>query len=178
MSNISEEEKIKLKNEFLSNKTISHMLLKHIYGFKYVLQKSNKYSKRTEHILINNIELFGKYLYLYHPTLMLKDINEEVIKKYRNFCKDILGNSPKTVNKKLSSLSTFWDYLVNDDYDKQYFKYNIIKNVPFLALDKEKFPTIIKTSELLRLFDSMRTSLYGCRDICICKIILETGLPL
>ena len=170
--NLTIDEKIKLKNEYLSEKNISHMLLKDIYSFNYTLKKSKKHSDRTRHILINNIELFGRYLYLHHSHIALKNVNEDIIKEYRDFCKNILDNSPKTVNKKLSSLCTFWDYLI----DAKKFKYNIVKNISYLNLEKEKAPTIISTSDLLKLFDTMRNYLYGCRDVCVCKLILETGL--
>ncbi|WP_315069223.1 tyrosine-type recombinase/integrase [uncultured Clostridium sp.] len=158
---------------FLNDKKTTHILNSYIYSFIKIMKKSKILNQKTLYLHIKYIELFDRYLFYYKPDLELKDINENVIKEYKEFCSNCLKNNNKTVNKKLNSLNKFFKYLTN--YKKLY-SYNFMLNVPMLRNEEEKKPTIFKTSELLLLFDVMRSYIYGYRDISISKIILETGM--
>lgn len=162
-----------LTEVYLSDKKISHILNKYIHDFIVHLKELNKYSNTTIYLHIKYIELFDRYLYYAFPNVKLDEINESIINSYIIFCTNQLNNTHKTVNKKLSSLYKFFKYMTNCKY---IYKYNIVSNVSYLPNEDESPPTIISSGELLILFDTMRKYIYGYRDICICKIILETGL--
>ena len=160
-------------SNYINDKSTTHILNKYIYAFMKYLNSSKKLDQKTLYLHIKYVELFDKYLYYYHQTLDLKDINEKTIDEYKLFCRDSLKNNNKTINKKLNSLNKFFSYLTK--YKKLY-PYNIMLNVSYVKNEEEKKPTIFSTSELILLFDMMRKYIYGYRDISVSKIILETGL--
>lgn len=163
------------KKDFLSNKNIDSIFKKYYNDFIIYLNINKHNSRKTIYIDLKNLEAFDRYIYFSYPDIQVDKITEDIIYSYINFCANELNNNNKTINKKLSTLKKFFNYMSKDKY---IYQYNIVTNISYLLNEKESSPTIITTTELSILFDIMRTYIYGYRDICICRIILETGLTL
>ncbi|UYZ38950.1 site-specific integrase (plasmid) [Clostridium beijerinckii] len=192
-----------LKNEHTNEKKIKYILDKHIYGFIHYLKfiedhngkNSDEYHKfenkemharyesndlknlkkynKTFYLHVKYVEVFDRYLYYNYPDIQIDQINEDIINKYKDYCINELKNTNKTLNKKLSTLSKFFNYLT---VSKKLFKYNIMFNVRYVKNETEKKPTILTTNQIRLLFDVMRNYIYGQRCIVISKLILETGM--
>lgn len=158
---------------YINDKDTVHILNKYIYEFINYLKKTTNLDSKTIYLYVKYIELFDRYIFYFYPELQLKDINEEIVNAYKYFCSNDLKNNNKTINKKLSVLTKFFNYLTKY---KQLYPYNIMFNVASLKNEEEKKPTIFTTSELKIIFSQMDEYLYGSRDICISRIILETGM--
>ena len=170
--NIIKDEKL---NEFLNDKKCVHILNPYTYGFMAAINKNRKIMPNTVYMTLKYIDLFDKYLYYYHPSSTIKDIDETHIEKYKVFCKHKLKNSNKTINSKLIALKKFFNYLTKS---LNIYKFNFMLNVSYLKNEKENPPTVISVNNLKILFAKMRDYRYGVRDICISKIILQTGLKI
>ena len=170
--NIIKDEKL---NEFLKDKKCAHILNPYISGFMATINKNKKIMQNTMYLTLKYIDLFDKYMYYYHPSSKIKDINETHIEQYKFFCEHKLKNSHKTINSKLIALKKFFNYLTKS---LNIYKFNFMLNVSYLQNEKENPPVVISVNNLKILFAKMREYRYGIRDICISKIILQTGLKI
>lgn len=151
--------------------------IKKFYYYSVNYYKDNL-DKRTIILFIRNLEGFEKFLFFQYPNIKnIKEIEEEHILAFRDFCKDGLNNSNKTINYKITSLKYFFDYLANNEKIIPYNKVLNIKNLRLKTIESNT-PNIISSSNLKILFEEMRNSIYGCRDITISKLILTTGIDI
>lgn len=164
-----------IRKNFLSTRKIDYIFKNYISDFIMYLNVNFHNSKKTIYVDLKNIEAFGRYIYFAYPEIKIDEITDGIIRTYIKFCKNELNNNNKTINKKLSALKKFFNYMSKD---KHIYAYNIVFNISYLSNEKESPPTVLSSTELIKLFDTMRTYLYGYRDISICKLILETGLPI
>lgn len=89
-------------------------------------------------------------------------LNEMFNKKY----------SSKTISRNLSSLRTFFKYLLKE---------NIIKNNPMILIsnpkEEKKLPTYLNYKELENILEAPdQTSVIGLRDACILELLYSTGI--
>ncbi|WP_455811279.1 tyrosine-type recombinase/integrase [Clostridium butyricum] len=123
-----------------------------------------------------NIMLFDKYLYMqYKDTdFSIRDIREIHIQEFLDFSYNVIKNKPITINQKLVSLRMIMKYIC-----KYYnvLPYNIALMVPKLKIDSVK-PTSISYSDIKKILSILREKNYGIRDVCICKIIMTTGMKI
>ena len=165
------------KLDFENLDFVNYELSSYIESFrKYIINSPSSISKETCRLHYLNLLGFDKYLYLKYKNIEFNvcDLNEEDIKDYRDFCMKILNNSRITVNSKLLSIRLLIKYMV--DIEKVY-KYNFSLNVPKLKVEKTA-PKHINPSHIKLIMDIIRKNTYGVRDICICKIIISTGLKM
>lgn len=156
---------------------INYALYDYIENFrKYIIDSPSSISKETCRLHYLNLLGFDKYLYLKYKdrNFNICDLNEEDIKDYRDFCMKVLNNSRITVNSKLLSIRLLIKYMV--DIEKVY-KYNFSLNIPKLKVEKTP-PKHINPSHIKLILDIIRENNYGIRDVCICKIIISTGLKM
>ena len=161
-------------NEPLIDDTYMTSLIKNFYCYA-INYYQNKFTKRTMYIYLRYIESFERFMYYQFENINnVRDIKEEHILAYKDFCIDGLKNTKRTINNKLTALKLFFKYLQENDL----VLYNVVLNVTLYKIDTKEFPEVIKTSELLILFDSFRKLQYGIRDLVICKIILNLGFDI
>lgn len=143
---------------------------------KYIINSPSSISKETCRLHYLNLLGFDKFLYLKYKDrdFDICDLNEDDIKDYRDFCMKVLNNSRITVNSKLLSIRLLIKYMV--DIEKVY-KYNFSLNIPKLKVEKN-IPKQINASHIKLILDIIRKNNYGIRDVCICKIIISTGLKM
>jgi len=165
------------KLDFEKLSFVDYELSSYIESFrKYIINSPSSISKETCRLHYLNLLGFDKYLYLKYKDSEFNacDLNEEDIKDYRDFCMKVLKNSRITVNSKLLSIRLLIKYMV--DIEKVY-KYNFSLNVPKLKIEKTA-PKHVNPSHIKLIIDIIRENTYGIRDVCICKIIISTGLKM
>lgn len=142
----------------------------------YILDSPSSISKETCRLHYLNLLGFNKYLYIkYKDTdFNVNKLNEADIKDYRDFCMKVLNNSRITVNSKLLSIRLLIKYMADIEH---VYKYNFSLNVPKLKVIP-KPPKYISSSHIKLIIDIIRNNNYGVRDVCICKIIISTGLKM
>lgn len=156
---------------------VNYALSDYIDNFrKYIINSPSSISKDTCRLHCLNLLGFDKYLYLKYAgeNFDISNLNEEDIKDYRDFCMKVMNNSRITVNSKLLSIRLLIKYMV--DIEK-IFKYNFSLNIPKLRVEKTT-PKHINPSHIKLILDIIRENTYGIRDVCICKIIISTGLKM
>lgn len=120
--------------------------------------------------------LFDKYLYMKYGNtdFSIRDVKEEHIQDFLDFCHKVMKNKPITINQKLVSLRLIMKYIC-----KYYnvLPYNIALMVPKLKIETVK-PQSISYSDIKKILTILRDKNYGIRDVCICKIIMTTGMKI
>ena len=163
------------------------------YLYKYKIHKEKEYaslSKNNESIdtrklkawqhsyKINyyNIMLFDKYLYMKYgdKDFSISDIKEKHIKEFLDFSYNVMKNKPITINQKLVSLRLIMKYICNY---YEVLPYNIALMVPKMKIEHVN-PQSISYSDIKRILSILRDKNYGIRDVCICKIIMTTGMKI
>lgn len=155
-------------NTFLSDEIKDFYIFALDY-YKYEL------NKRTIYLIIRHIESFEKFLFFEHANLTnINQLSELHLNGFKDFCFNGLKNSKKTINSKLTSLKYFFNYL----YIKNLIPYNFVLNINKYKIYNNTPPKIFNSSDLILIFNEMRSNIYGCRDICISKLILTTGIDI
>lgn len=165
------------KLDFEKTDFIDGLLSDNIENFrKNTINSPSSISKETSRLHYLNLLAFNKFLYLKYKNSKfdIMDLNEEDIKDYRDFCMNILNNSRITINSKLLSIRLLIKYMVNIEH---LYKYNFALNIPKLKIEKT-LPKCIKPSHIKLILDILRENTYGIRDVCICKVIISTGLTM
>ena len=135
--------------------------------FLNYLSNIKRYSDYT---IINYEEDIDKLeLYLNKNNKGIKDIDYKDVLDFIASLKD--NHSSKTINRILSSLRSYYNYLI---------KNNITKNNPFKLVkgmkSEKKLPEYFKYNEYVELIDSIdTTSNLGIRNRCIFEVLLATG---
>lgn len=93
------------------------------------------------------------------------------VRAYLNYCY-LQKLSRSTVSRKLSSLRSFYQFLLKD---------NIITNNPFSMIKAPKggqmLPKFLYEEEMVALFDSIdQTTILGCRNYALLEILYATGI--
>lgn len=159
--------------KFKADKSTTHILNKYIYDFICTLRKDKEINENTVYVYIKYVEMFDRYLFHFKPQLTITEINEDIVNAYTDFCRKDLNNTNKTINSKINTLTKFFGYLTKEH---KIYEYNFMFNINLLENEEEQAPTVIHTSDLLLLFNVMKSYIYGYRDIVITRLILETGL--
>lgn len=164
-----------IKDKYKNNLPTKDIIIKYISPYITHCKKNMSLAKESLYLEVKVLEAFNKYLYYYNEDILLSDINSNHIEAYKQFCYEDLKNNNKTVNAKIKTLKRFFQYLT--DYWKLY-PYNFVLNVKHLRNEEEKKPTIISHSDLIILLNYLRDLHYGIRDVCISKLILQTGMTM
>lgn len=148
------------------------MLVSYVSPFFEYLEFEKKYSKHTIISYKNDLQQFIDYLSAEKSELQITDINHQII---RSWITDLLSEeiSAKTVNRKLSSLKTFFKYLQ---------KQEVIKTNPLSKISGPKtpkrLPVFIDEQPMQDLFNSIEfdEGFIGLRDKLILDILYQTGI--
>lgn len=165
------------KLDFENTGFVDYILYDNIEKFRrYLINSPSSISKDTCRLHYLNLLAFNKFLYLKYKNLEFNiiDLNEDDIKDYRDFCMNILINSRITINSKLLSIRLLIKYMVDIEH---FYKYNFALNIPKLKIEKT-LPKSINPSHIKLILDIIRENTYGLRDVCICKVIISTGLTM
>ncbi|MDR2822832.1 MAG: tyrosine-type recombinase/integrase [Acholeplasmatales bacterium] len=129
------------------------------------------YSPKTLISYELDISQFQEFLLLNKLALTLKDANARTSKFYLEYLID-KKLSPTTINRKISSLKNFYEYLYNSEIVKK----NIFSSLKVLKTAK-KLPNPLSDNELTNLFSSINTnSSLGIRNYLILDLLYSLGL--
>ncbi len=106
--------------------------------------------------------------YLNHPSF--DQINTKTLNKFIKYTIDDLGYTKKTVSRKLNSISTFFNFLMQ----KGYLKSNIAKDLKYPQLDNNP-PRFLTPIEYKAIRDTARKN---NRVYTMIELLLQTGIKI
>ena len=134
--------------------------------FRQYLLLEKKYSNNTANSYIEDLETFIKY---FKNKKSLKKINRNDINDYITFLSNNL--STKSVSRHISSLKTFYKYLLLDNYVSVSPATHL--KVPKLA---KSLPKILSEEEVDKLLDVKLTDDYSYRNKAMLELMYSSGL--
>lgn len=148
------------------------MLTLHFTSFLEYLQYEKKYSAHTILSYKNDLTQFFHFLNAETNTINLSEINHQLV---RAWIADLMANeiAAKSVNRKLSSLKTFFKYLQ---------KQGLIKINPLSKITGPKtpkrLPVFVDENQMDTLFNELgfEDDFTGLRDRLILDILYQTGM--
>lgn len=162
-------------NDFKKSKYLDTIYSNYYNDFNnwYYNLYGKSHTTLTKKMTLPMVIAFSNFLYYQFPNLTINEFNSMHIREYIDFCKDGLNNHPKTVRKKTRAIKLFMRYLKEQNvYNEDFFE-NIVN-----PKDVATNPPHFKDNELILLFDKLKCTKNGYRDLLICKIILYTGAEL
>ena len=143
-------------------------------AFLDYLRLERNYSERTIVSYGTDLREFGEYLEKTEAGLDFTKVHTDVI---RNWISDLMddGRAATSVNRKLSSLRSFYHFLLR--------KKKIMVNpmLKIVGLKKKKpLPSFVREKDMNRLLDglSFDEGFEGCRDRMILEMFYTTGMRL
>lgn len=144
-----------------------------VESFINYLRFEKRYSEHTVTAYETDLKQFGEYLENVEPGLEMTGADGDLI---RGWLAELLekGMSPSSVNRKLSSLKSFYIYLLRS---------SVIDTDPSRLVSGPKagkrLPGFVREKEMERLFDLMeseRDGFAGWRDYIVVSLFYETGI--
>lgn len=144
-----------------------------VESFINYLRFEKRYSEHTVTAYETDLKQFGEYLESVEPGLEMTGADGDLI---RGWLAELLekGMSPSSVNRKLSSLKSFYIYLLRS---------SVIDTDPSRLVSGPKagkrLPGFVREKEMERLFDLMeseRDGFAGWRDYIVVSLFYETGI--
>lgn len=145
---------------------------KNLEAYQNYLEKEKKYSALTLKAYVGDVNVFVDYLNLYHNEIQLEEVNYSVIRSWMVLLVES-GLSNKSVNRKISSLKSFYKFLL---------KIKEIKINPLLKHKSLKTPKKIQIpfseKEIQNVFQVNQFSddFEGIRNQLILELFYATGI--
>ncbi len=144
----------------------------HAKEFITYLAAEKHYSVHTLIAYQTDLEQFSNYLQSTYGISLIEDVDSQII---RSWLGEILrnGNSPRSVNRKLSTLKSFFRFLVKRDI----LQVNPIQKVVAPKIPG-RLPLFLDTSRVNQLLDSdvFGNSFRGLRTKMILELLYATGI--
>lgn len=146
----------------------------HILAFCNLLQHQKRYSNHTVVAYKNDLEQFQQYIINAYQIHSLKEVKTTII---RSWIVELLqeGIKPQSINRKLSTLKSFYKYLL---------KNSIVEENPLLKITSPKtskrLPIFINEKEMNQLFTQVEfnNDFEGKRDKLILELFYSCGMRL
>jgi integrase/recombinase XerC len=137
------------------------------------LSHAKNYSHNTILSYSNDLNQLSDYLLSEFEIVDLCKLNSSILRSHiASLAKNEVG--PKSLNRKISAIKSFFTYLYNNDF---------LETNPSLKLQSVKLPkrlpTIINESNLLNYFGDLitdKSNFEANRDYCILKLFYLTGI--
>ena len=139
--------------------------------FENYLKNARKYSINTVNSYLSDINIFLEYLK--ESKINYKDVNCEVIRTYLKYLDEAKYKS-SSINRLLSSLNDYYNYLVK----MKYVKYNYFKDINRPRKEK-KLPNFINYEEymtLIKQIEKEENEFLRTRNLLFLEILFDTGL--
>ena len=141
-----------------------------LQDFKYYLSGDKRLSENSIMAYMSDLDQYGKFLRTYEDCYDVRDINEDMVKKYIVHLKRI-NLSPQSISRKLTAIKDFHQFLIEN--------YRDIREDPTKLISKPKLnkplPVVLTVEEINKMIDSidikkplgkrnkaMMELLYGC----------------
>ena len=138
--------------------------------FKKYLLYEKRYSGHTVSAYIKDVSQFDAFCE--HNNISLDDVKHDMLRQWIVQMIEA-GDASTTVNRKISSLKTYYKFLLREGY---------IDNNPTLKLTlikkKKKLPSFVEKDNMNTLFDNIEFSedYVGARDKLILSMFYNTGM--
>ena len=145
-----------------------------IDSFIGYLRTEKLYSAHTLRAYENDLLAFKEYVARMDESLLFWEADVDVVRSWVASMMDA-GAAPSSVNRKLSSLRSFFDFLRREGKVAE----NPVQNLRGPKCRK-KLPTFVKENEMDALLDDVDfgTGYSACRDRMIIRLFYETGIRL
>lgn len=134
---------------------------------EYMLTIRN-YSNNTEVNYTYDLDCYSEYLS--KNKINYKNINYKEINGYIKFLKENKLYNTRSINRHLSSLRSFYNYLINENITT-YNPFKVIKG----PKKEKRLPNYMKYSEFEAMVDSCDNTNLGMRNRCLLEVLLATG---
>ncbi|HUU49608.1 MAG TPA: tyrosine recombinase XerC [Nitrospinota bacterium] len=150
-----------------------------IEKFKRFLDIEKNVSEHTLRNYISDLEQFRQFLKATSLCLKdtkgdidLEDIDKLIIRSYMGYLHVKIGNSGKTVARKLSTLRSFFQYLIREGYtDKNYPK---MVSAP---KQEKRIPSFLSVDDIYKLLESPKgMKPLVLRDLAILELFYASGI--
>lgn len=146
----------------------------HIERFLQYIQSEKRYSLHTQTAYAKDLKQFQQFLLNQYSLSDIQAVNSAII---RSWIMELMShdNSPRTVNRKISSLKTYYRFLR---------KNNIVKENPLIKIippkTNKRLPEFVNQEQMELLFerDIFAPGFQGYRDQLIIKFFYYTGIRL
>ena len=139
--------------------------------FENYLKNVRKYSINTVNSYLSDINIFLEYLK--ERKINYKDVNRDVIRTYLKYL-DTAKYKSSSINRLLSSLNDYYNYLVK----MKYVKYNYFEDINRPRREK-KLPNFINYEEYMTLIkqaEKEENEFLRARNLLFLEILFDTGL--
>lgn len=144
------------------------MMENFIDRFLDYIRIERNYSDHTETNYLLDLEAFNSYLK--SKRLNFKNINYQDISNYTKYLKEVKKEKSTTINRHLSALRSFYNYLLREQ---------VIKDNPFNLVrgpkKENKLPNYMKYNEFEELIKVCGEDDLGLRNRCLLEFLLATG---
>lgn len=134
---------------------------------EYLLTERN-YSDHTDINYIHDLDIYANYIK--NKRISYQNITYRCINNYINYLKEDKKLEPNSINRNLSALRSFYNFLVRQ---------NTIKSNPFNLIKSQKkqikLPNYIKYSEFEEIVNLCDESPLGIRNRCLIELLFATG---
>lgn len=138
------------------------------------IQHQKRYSIHTINAYQKDLEQFCQYTSHAYELTNWKEVSSTIIRSWIVLLLEE-GNSPTTINRKISSLKSLYKFLL---------KNNIVQKNPLLKVvipkTSKRLPVFINETEVTQLFSkvSFNNDFEGCRDKLILELFYLSGIRL
>jgi len=140
----------------------------YIDDFINYIRTIRNYSDYTETNYLLDLDNYEEFLK--KNRINFKKISYNDITKYNKYLKEDLKLSSSSIARHLSSLRSFYNYLLNE---------NIVSDNPFKLVSSPKkemkLPNYMKYKEFEEMINTCDDSILGIRNRCLLEILLSTG---
>ena len=139
-----------------------------IEDFIDYIRIERNYSEFTEDSYEDDLLSYEKYLK--EHKIKYKDITYNQINDYVKYLKDTLKYNNSSINRHLSTLRSFYNYLLRE---------GIVSNNPYKLIKGPKkqlrLPNYMKYSEFETMLNTCDNTALGIRNRCLLEVLLATG---
>jgi integrase/recombinase XerC len=141
---------------------------RHIIDFERFLKYERNYSVHTIRAYMNDLTEFEDFLI--DASTEIEKVNSKIINLYS--LNLYTKNSKSTVSRKLTTLRSFFNFMVR----KGNLKQNPAKLIPLPKKEKE-LPVFLSVDEVFKLIDSIdQEGILPLRDLAIIELLYSSGL--
>ena len=141
---------------------------RYIIDFERFLKYERNYSGHTIRAYINDLDEFSDYLS--ENSIAIEDVTSKVLNSYS--LKLYSKNSKSTVSRKLTTLRSFFTFLVKREVVKQ----NPAKLIP-LPKKEKSLPVFLSVDEVFNLINAVnQNGILAIRDLAIIELLYSSGL--
>lgn len=142
--------------------------------FIQYLRSEKRFSKHTVLAYENDLNQFLFYLDEVYEINDLNDVNDKIVRSWMVHLSD-LGLSARSINRKLSTLKSFYRFSCNNGFSKLNPLVNVIG-----PKQEQRLPEFVDEKEMMKLFlnISFENDFKGTRDKIILDLFYQTGMRL